>query len=387
MDPVLTSKSSQYTNDIANSLDQNLSAEVLEEISVESARVSAEILKPGKISARTVLLIGGAGYIGPVISRDLLEAGYKVRCLDLLLYENDIAIASLLGNPNYDFVYGDHCDAAVVEKALVEVTDVVILSGLVGDPITKKYPEASGRINDSGMLDLIDLLNGRGLNRVVFVSTCSNYGLIKSDELADEDFELNPLSLYAKSKVAMEQSLLGRKGNVDYHPTALRFATAFGLGPRMRFDLSVSEFARDIFLGNELVVYDADTWRPYCHIRDFSRAIRRILELSVNRSSFEVFNAGGDINNFTKRMIVEEILDQVPDGKVSYQEHGVDPRNYRVNFAKIREQLLFEPAYTVQDGVAELIAAMKQNLFVKIDHRRNFHGNYEINYPLSRIAR
>jgi nucleoside-diphosphate-sugar epimerase len=372
-----------HIEDVAFRLNADLPADVQKEIETEARRVRDQVMRPRGLDARTVLLVGGAGYIGTVISRDLLDAGYKVRCLDRLLYDNDVAIASLFSEPDYQFIYGDHCDAASVEGGLEGVTDVIILSGLVGDPITKSYPEAAGRINDVGMLALIDLLNGRGLNRVVFISTCSNYGMVVGNELAHEEFELKPLSLYAEAKVAMEQALLSRAGEVDYHPTALRFATAFGLSPRMRFDLSVSEFTREVFVGNELVVYDADTWRPYCHIRDFSRAIRRVLELSVERSAGEVFNAGGDVNNYTKRMIVEEILKQIPDGKVAYQQHGSDPRNYRVDFGKIRERLLFEPVHTVPDGIRELREAMAHNMFVKIGHRRNFHGNYEIDYPIA----
>jgi nucleoside-diphosphate-sugar epimerase len=373
----------QHIETLAFQLGAKFAPGIQQEIKAEGERVRDDVLRPRSLDERRILLIGGAGYIGSVMTRGLLEAGYKVRCLDLLLYENDVAIASFLDNVDYELMYGDHCDAGVVEQALEGISDVVILSGLVGDPITKTYPEASDQINETGMLRLIDLLNGRGLNRVVFVSTCSNYGTIQGDQLANEEFELNPLSLYAKSKVAMEKSLLGCRGKVDYHPTVLRFATAFGLSPRMRFDLSVSEFTREIYLGNELVVYDADTWRPYCHIQDFLRAIRRILELSVERSSFEVFNAGGEVNNYTKRMIVEEILEQVPDGKVSYQEHGSDPRNYRVDFKKISSRLLFKPAYTVPNGIRELIGALAQNAFVKIDHRHNFHGNYQIDYPVA----
>ena len=211
---------------------------------------------------RRVLVFGAGGYIGPVVTDRLLELGYKVRALDLFLYPTRSVLENFSGNPSFDLVLGDHCDRPMVVKALEGVTDVVVLSGLVGDPITKKYPDASKKINEAGMRALTGLFQDCGLDRVIFVSTCSNYGLIKDNEMAAEDFELNPQSLYAKAKVAMERELLGLKGKVDFHPTVLRFATAFGLAPRMRFDLTVSQFARDMRLGRELLVYDADTWRP-----------------------------------------------------------------------------------------------------------------------------
>ena len=191
---------------------------------------------------RRVLVIGGAGYIGGAVVPHLLDAGYGVRDLDLLVYGHQNAILPRLQHPNYAFDFGDMGDQDALERALVDVTDVVILAGLVGDPITKKFPEAARAINDEALMRCVALLNGRGLDRVIFVSTCSNYGLIGEDELADEAFELNPLSLYAEAKVRCEKHLLSLRGSVDYNPVVLRFATAFGLAPRMRFDLTVNEF-------------------------------------------------------------------------------------------------------------------------------------------------
>ena len=330
-----------------------------------------------------MLIVGAGGYIGPVVTSALLQRGYKVRALDLFLYQTQSVLAAFADNPNFELVKGDHCDAALMETALADVTDVLILSGLVGDPITKTYPEESQKINHDGIKAIIGQLRGRGLGRVIFVSTCSNYGLIKDGELADEEFELNPLSLYAKAKVAMELELLKQDRDVDFNPTVLRFATAFGLAPRMRFDLTVSQFVRDMYLGHEMLVYDADTWRPYCHVQDFGNVIAKVLEAPAEKVAFEVFNAGGDINNFTKQMIVDAILEKLPNVKVKYQEHGSDPRNYRVNFSKIRDRLGFEPEYTVSDGIAELIEALEKNTFANADDQPNFHGNYEIRYPLT----
>lgn len=327
---------------------------------------------------KSILIIGGAGYIGPMVTDSLLAAGHDVTCFDAFLYENNNCIVPFLSNPNYRFVYGDLRDLGALDVALEGITDVVLLAGLVGDPITKKYPEASQAINDLGILRCIDHLNGKGLDRVVFVSTCSNYGLIANDELADENFTLSPLSLYAKSKVAAEQHLLAGKGKVDYIPTILRFATAFGLAPRMRFDLTVNEFTRALAIGQELTVFDAHTWRPYCHVKDFGRLIEIVMKAPDSDIAFEVFNAGGEVNNFTKQGVVDTILTLLPDASVKYQEHGSDPRNYRVSFAKVRNKLGFEPQYTVLHGVTELLNAIKQRVFDRVEPMRNFHGNYEI---------
>jgi nucleoside-diphosphate-sugar epimerase len=333
---------------------------------------------------KKILLIGGAGYIGTVMTNHLLENGFEVRCIDSLIYRNDICISFFLHNPKYDFFYDDLTNFENLKKILDGVTDVVILAGLVGDPITKKYPEASKRINLEGILNVLRSLNGQGLDRVIFISTCSNYGLIEDNAEANEFYELKPLSLYAEAKVAIEKEILSLKGKIDYSPVILRFATAFGLSPRMRFDLSVNEFTRELFLGKELLIYDADTWRPYCHVKDFSRAIKLVLDAPLREIEFQVYNAGGRKNNSTKQSIVNEIQRLIPNGKVKYKAHGTDPRNYKVDFSKIQEQLGFEPEYSISDGILELISALKKNIFSRVDEQRNFYGNYEIDcleYP------
>lgn len=329
---------------------------------------------------RLVTIFGGGGYIGPIVAKRLLGFGYRVRIVDLFLYGTQNIMLGLFDEPGFEVLNGDLADPDIVNAGLQDASDVVILAGLVGDPITKKYPDAHDAVNETGIRSLIDLLNGRGLQRVIFVSTCSNYGLIPEGTLADEEYELNPLSLYAKAKVGVEQKLLSLKGHVDYEATALRFATAFGLAPRMRFDLTVSQFTREMYLRRDLLVYDADTWRPYCHVQDFADVIQRVLEAPAADISFDVFNAGGDNNNFTKRMIVEAVQKHLPDAPVAYQEHGSDPRNYRVDFKKIRERLGFTPKYSVEDGIKELIRALDQNLFEDAETRANFYGNYEIDY-------
>ncbi len=329
---------------------------------------------------KNVLVIGGAGYIGSVLCEALLKNGYSVRCLDLFLYQNHKSIEPLLNHPNFECMTGDFVEPAARRKALEGVSEVVILAGLVGDPITKKYPEESKKINRDGMLDLIADLNGRKLSRVIFVSTCSNYGLIKDNELADENFKLSPLSTYAQAKVEMEKTLLSLKGQVDYEPVILRFATAFGLSPRMRFDLTVNEFTHELARGKELLVYDAHTWRPYCHVKDFAVVIQKAIEARSQDVAFEVFNAGGQANNATKQTILDEIRRRVPGAVVQFKEHGSDPRNYRVDFSKIKSRLGFEPRYTIPMGIEELLAALKAGAFTDTVQNRNFYGNYVIHY-------
>ena len=332
---------------------------------------------------KNVLLIGGEGYIGNIVAQNLMSNGSIVTSYDNLMYNNHQCVLNKIQLDNCNFIYGDMQNKKRLESVIENSDAVVLLAGLVGDPITKKYPEESALINDQGVKNVIDLCAKYNVENFIFVSTCSNYGLIENNELADENYKLNPLSLYAKSKVNAEKYILSLKDKTNMHPTILRFATAFGLSSRMRFDLTVSEFTRELAMSKELLVYDAHTWRPYCHVQDFSRLIQMVLEAPKEKVAFEVFNAGGDVNNATKQMIVDMILNKIPDGKVKYQEHGGDLRNYRVNFNKVKSVLGFEPSYTIQEGINELLEAFDNHVFDLVEQNMNFHGNYEINYTIS----
>jgi dTDP-D-glucose 4,6-dehydratase len=226
---------------------------------------------------------------------------------------------------------------------LIQNTDtVVLLAGLVGDSITKKYPEESTIINDQGVKNVIDLC------------TQSN----------------------------AEKYILSFKDKTEVNPTILRFATAFGLSPRMRFDLTISEFTRELAIVNELLVYDAHTWRPYCHVKNFARLIQMVIEAPKDKVSFEVFNAGGNINNTTKQMLMDNILQKFPHGNVRYREHESDPRNYRVNFEKVKSVLGFEPKYTIQYGIDDFVDTIENRVFDHVYENRNIFGKYEISYRI-----
>jgi nucleoside-diphosphate-sugar epimerase len=327
-----------------------------------------------------VLLIGGAGYVGIPLTLHLLKSGYKVTVLDDFLYNNQFAVQAFLSDRKYNLIKGDLCNISVLDGLIKDITDVVILAGLVGDPITKEYPNESDAINSIGIKKCIDYFDDKKLDKLVFISTCSNYGLIKEGEIADEKFGLNPLSLYAKAKVEAEEYLLSKKSAVDYTGVILRFATAFGLSSRMRFDLTISEFTRDLYFGKELSIFDEHTWRPYCHISDFARLIGLVLNSEKPKVNFEVFNAGGDINNYTKKMIADAITKKLPYSTIKYAAHGSDPRNYRVSFKKVKTVLGFEPAYSVEDGISELVQAFKDGFFADSLTDKNRYGNYKINY-------
>ena len=331
---------------------------------------------------KKVLIIGGAGYVGSVITSHFLKLGLNVNVLDQFVYENEFAVATYLGDSNYRLFKGDLGDSKILDIASKDVDQVFLLGGLVGDPITKSFPKESGFINEKQVIKCIDYFDNKNIEKLVFISTCSNYGLIKENELADEAFDLNPLSLYAKAKVNAERHLLSKKGNTKYSGVVLRFATAFGLSPRMRFDLTISEFTRDLFLKEELVVFDEHTWRPYCHVRDFARLLEIVFYIQKEKIHFEIFNAGGDKNNFTKKMILECITQNINDCNIIFNQNDSDPRNYRVSFKKVKEKLGFEPIISVEEGVEELIEVLNLGFYTDSTSNKHKYGNYKIKYLL-----
>ena len=325
-----------------------------------------------------VLLIGGGGYVGTVLTRHFLDSQQKVVCIDRFIYDNKWSIVNFEKHKNYQYINGDFSNYNLLDSVIQGVNNVVILGGLVGDPITKKYPKTSEKINDIAIKKCIDYFDDKNISKVIFISTCSNYGLIPEDILADENYELRPLSLYARAKVENEKYLLSKKGKVNYSGVILRFATAFGLSDRMRFDLTISQFTRDLYMKKELLVFDENTWRPYCHVNDFARLIELVFKAKKELIDFEIFNAGGTDNNYTKKMIVEALLEKIPNCHINYNQNDSDPRNYRVDFTKVKKQLNFTPKYNLNFGIEELLAAFEKGKYLSEDNIK--YGNYKLNY-------
>jgi nucleoside-diphosphate-sugar epimerase len=321
-----------------------------------------------KFNDRNVLVIGGAGYIGSVLVGKLMQAGAKVRVLDHLIYDNGYSLQHYFDEPNFSFINDDFCDGKVLNSALDGMTDVVLLASLVGDPICKRYPELAVKVNRDATQHLIDSMAEKGTVRFTFASTCSNYGIHEGDALATETSDLNPQSIYAETKIAVETYILENAAKLPYSPTILRFATAYGFSPRMRFDLTVSHFASELAVGGSLDVYDPDTWRPYCHVRDLSKAIMTVLAEDKAKVS-------GD----------DEALKHLGEREVSYVSGDTDPRNYRVSFDKIAKQIDFTCDYSVERYVPSLINAVQNGVFTP-SRSGNRYGNYEIPESIAKVA-
>jgi len=309
----------------------------------------------------SILVTGGAGYLGSVLCDLLTRSGHRVRAFDSLMHGGR-ALLGLAGRGDFEFLRGDLRDPNAVRAALRGVHTVVHLAAIVGDPACARQPDVARAVNETAALALFAAAREAGVRRFLFASTCSNYGRMADTSIAArEDHELRPVSLYAETKVAVERELLA----APLAPTAatvLRLATLHGLSPRMRFDLTVNEFTMELFVRRKLVVFGEQFWRPYVHVRDAARAFALALEAPLETVAGQVFNVGDTRENYRKSDLLELLVERIPDAEVQRVHKAEDPRDYRVAFERIQERLGFKVERRVADGIDEILSALATGL-------------------------
>jgi nucleoside-diphosphate-sugar epimerase len=320
---------------------------------------------------RHVLVIGGAGYIGSVLCRKLLERGYSVRVLDAFLYGRK-SLADLSQHPRFTVIEGDSREVSAVFKAMSDMDAVVHLGELVGDPACALDEKLTLEVNLAATRMVAEAAKGCGVQRFVYASSCSVYGA--SDEILDERSVLNPVSLYARAKIGAEQILRGLN-DTEFHPVILRFATVYGLSPRPRFDVVVNLLTAKAVCEGEITIFGGDQWRPFVHVADAAQAIVLSLEAPLVSVKGGAFNVGSDEQNYTISQVGELIQRLVPNTKVVHQGKDVDRRNYHVSFVRIQRGLGFRPQFTVEDGIKEIEAAVRKG---EIKNYQDFaYNNYQ----------
>ena len=329
---------------------------------------------------KNILVTGGAGYVGSGLLRELIKEGFKVTCVDNLMFGGE-SLLDIWHNENFSFIKCDVNDWGAFEKILLDLDyDAVIhLAAIVGDPACKLNSDLAHKTNWESTKWLLDKCKEIGIPKFLFASTCSNYGKMEDpDSFVDENSKLAPVSLYAELKVKFENYMLNEiTKSEDFIPTSLRFSTVYGLSPRMRFDLTVNEFTKDLALGRELVIFGEKFWRPYCHVKDFSNAFITVIRSPAEKVAYNVFNVGDTEENYTKQMLIDEIKKILPESKIKYVERNDDPRDYRVNSDKIKRELGFKITMRVPDGIMEVKRMIQEGVIQDPEDQKYYNIPHE----------
>jgi nucleoside-diphosphate-sugar epimerase len=319
------------------------------------------------MSDRHVLITGGAGYIGSLLTAELLRAKYRVTVLDSLLFGGE-SLIPFLSHPNFHFAKVDVTEPRAVKDSLKEgwqkPDTIVHLAAIVGFPACQAVGrQVAWRYNVEATKSVFGQATDLGVERFVFASTYSNYGLSPNGKPVTEESSLNPQSIYAETKIAAEEFLLSQR-DVSCAPLIFRFATLYGISPRTRFDLIVNQFVLEAFTKRELIIYQRGYSRSFVHIRDVIRGVIIGLEAERSKICAEVFNLGTDNGNYSKDDIVRLVLKRMPETVVEYKNltFGGDMRDISVSFAKIKNVLGFQTTLDVDDGIRELLFALKTGI-------------------------
>ncbi|MCJ7724526.1 MAG: NAD(P)-dependent oxidoreductase [Anaerolineales bacterium] len=316
---------------------------------------------------RHVLITGGAGYIGSLLTAELLRTGNKVTVVDSLLFGGE-SLLSFIHHPDFHFVKADVTEPHTVRDALQgdwpAPRAVVHLAAIVGFPACQAVGrQVAWRYNVEATQHVFEQANDLGSERFVFASTYSNYGLSPDGRPVTEEAPLNPQSLYAETKIASEQYLLSQK-DATCAPLIFRFATLYGISPRTRFDLIVNQFVLDAYTKRELVIYQRGYSRSFVHVKDVVSGIMLGMDMPDGKVRGQVYNLGSDDGNYTKDEIVALVLKHLPGTAVSYKDltFGGDMRDITVSFEKVQRELGFQTTLTVDDGVREVLHALHSGL-------------------------
>jgi len=308
-----------------------------------------------------ILITGGAGYIGSVMTPLLLQAGHQVTVLDSFLY-NQTSLLDCCNEKRFVIIRGDARDKDLLKKLVAKADLIIPLACLVGAPLCAERPLEARSVNLEAIKMLVGLTSREQM--IISPTTNSGYGVGQKGIFCTERTPLRPVSLYGKLKVELERFLLD-----SGHAVSLRLATAFGVSPRMRLDLLVNDFTYRAVIDHFVVLFEAHFKRNYIHVRDISRAFIHAMD-HFDVMQNEAYNVGLSDTNLSKKDLCLEIKKQVPDFCILESKIGKDPdkRNYIVSNAKI-EKTGFKPQVSLRQGISELIKGyqvVRRNQFANV---------------------
>lgn len=311
--------------------------------------------------SKRVLIIGGAGYIGSVMTRYLLKRGYHVAVLDNLMFGYD-ALAELDNHPAYRFFNGDARNIQDLLTAMDGIDHVIHLAAIVGDPACALDPRATIDINYEASKIMVDACLHKKVKRLLFASSCSVYGAADNGELLTETSPLNPVSLYAETRLRSEEAILNR-AEAPLAVTMFRLSTVFGFSYRPRFDLVVNVLTARALIDGEISIFGGSQWRPNIHVIDVVRGFVAGVESPVEKMDRQIFNLGSESENYRISQLGELVRDALPGTKIKTVDAEMDRRDYRVGFEKIEQALNYKATMSVPDGIREIINAYRKNKF------------------------
>lgn len=320
-----------------------------------------------------ILILGGAGYIGSVLSNYLEEQGDEVIVFDSFLYEKNTDHLS-----KQKFIKGDIRYINDLLPAISQVDAVVNLAAISNDPASDLTPKLTWEINYKANKIISELCQGTH-KRVVYASSCSVYGFSQEGEF-NEESKMGPVTLYARTKMLSEKYFL--QDNID--GIALRFATVYGHSPKPRFDLVVNTMVGNGHFNNKITVNGGDQWRPVVHVKDVSRAIH--MALHIKNPKHRVYNVGSNEQNYKISQLGDIIGKEMPGVEVVHNTNSIDGRSYKVNFNRIKEDFGYETKYTIKDAVVELhkafddksITNMSDDVYYRVKYLKKFTRNGEV---------
>ncbi len=305
-----------------------------------------------------VLVTGGAGYVGTMAAAYLLQQGFEVSVFDNCLFGAHHLIA--FSDFPFRFIQGDIRDPHAVFAAMKGIDAVVHLAAVVGEAACLVDPTAARSINLEGAKITLAASQQCDVERFIFISTCSNYGISTPNTLTTEESPLNPLTDYAISKTLAEQAILASETSLI--TTILRFGTICGLSPKMRFDLLVNDLSRSAVLGVPIKIFAPQAWRPFLHIKDAARAITHCLRAPHEQLNRQVFNVITE--NYQKKDLADLAEKHFPKSYIDIIDKAADLRDYQVSDRRIRDQLGFTPSFTVEHAFLEVAQAIQQKVFL-----------------------
>jgi nucleoside-diphosphate-sugar epimerase len=321
-----------------------------------------------------VLVIGGAGYLGAVLCDRLLSEGYSVRILDSFIYGKR-SVEKYTGNNNVEIIEGDIRNIETVNIAIRDSNSVILLAAVVGDPASKARPEQTVETNFLAAQVVASSAKLAGVSKFIYASTCSVYGV--GSEILDEEAPLNPVSLYAKTKISSEESIMGISDG-NFKPVIMRMSTLYGWSPRMRFDLVVNTMTMTAFTEGRINVFGGSQWRPLLSLPDAAEAYLRVLQ--NEQSAGKIYNVGSEEQNYMITDVAKLVAKGIAEasGKdipVNIEGESVDARDYRVSFKKIQSELGFSVKHSISSAAAEIWGKLESKE-IKDPKQKVYYNHY-----------